>query len=71
MPTLEVQEDGSALSPGITAYVKCPCQIVGRAVRVRAEIVDLYGLTGAGEATIHPTWDGDCNSPPSGNCAEQ
>ena len=71
MPTLEVQEDGSALSPGITAYVKCPCQIVGRAVRVRAEIVDLYGLTGAGEATIHPTWYGDCNSPPSGNCAEQ
>lgn len=71
MPTLEVLPDGDALSPGITAYVKCPCQVVGRQVRVRAEIVDLYGLTGVGEATIRPTWDGDCSTPPSGNCNEQ
>lgn len=71
MPMLEEQQDGSALSPGITAYVKCPCQVVGRLVRVRAQIVDLYGLVGDGEATIRPTWDGDCTTPPSGNCAQQ
>lgn len=71
MPTLTPAEDGWHTVDRITAYVKCPCQVKDRLVRVSVETVDLYGLSGAAEATIRPTWDGDCSQPPAGNCDQQ
>lgn len=56
---------------GVTAYVKCPCQVKGRKLRVEVDAVDLYGLVGHGEGTVTPTWDGDCSIDPVGSCASQ
>jgi hypothetical protein len=71
MPTLHEIDANWHEVESITAYVKCPCQVAGRRIRVDVEAIDLYGLTGNGSATITPTWDGDCSQPPSGNCGEQ
>ncbi len=55
----------------LTAFVKCPCQVVGKPLVVRLDLADLYGRTFQTSATITPTWDGDCSSPPSSSCALQ
>ena len=47
-------------TPAITAYVKEPCKVAGRHVRVHVDVEDLVGLTGSAEATITPTWNGFC-----------
>ncbi len=71
MHTLQPEGECQDLSPPITAYVKCPCQVVGRKVRVDVSLLDLYGVSAKAKAEITPTWDGDCSQPPSGNCGEQ
>lgn len=67
----QAEPDGSALSTAITAYVTCPCQVVGRRLRIHAAVVDLYGLAAEGSAEVTPTWDGDCSQKPVGNCTLQ
>jgi hypothetical protein len=69
--TLKPGADGWVEAIGMTAYVKCPCQVVGRPVRIDVALIDLYGLTGAGQATVTPLWDGACGVTPTGSCAEQ
>ncbi len=71
MQTLLPESECSDLSPAITAYVKCPCQVVGRRIRVDVSLLDLYGVSAKAKAEITPAWDGDCSQPPSGNCGEQ
>ncbi len=56
---------------GVTAYVKCPCQVKDRKLRVDVDVVDLYGLVGHGTGYVTPTWDGDCSIDPVGSCAQQ
>lgn len=56
---------------GVTAYVKCPCQVKDRKLRVDVDVVDLYGLVGHGVGYVTPTWDGDCSIDPVGSCAQQ
>ena len=55
----------------ITAFVRCPCQVANKPLRVHLAVADLYGRTFETDATITPTWDGDCSLPPSSSCAEQ
>lgn len=56
---------------GITAFVRCPCQVQGKRFRVVATIEDLYGADGTDEAYITPTWDGSCTTGPSPSCEAQ
>ena len=63
--------DGWLFYEGAQSFVKCPCQVQGRKLRVRLEVVDLYGRTATHEATITPTWDGNCDFEPAGSCKQQ
>ena len=63
--------DGWYLYQGARAYVKCPCQVVGRKLRVDLEVVDLYGRTASEQVWITPTWDGNCDFDPAGSCKKQ
>lgn len=47
--------------PGIAAFVKEPCKIQGKKVRVELEVDDLYGRQTKAKAWIRPTWDGVCS----------
>lgn len=47
--------------PGIAAFVKEPCKIYGKNVRVELEVDDLYGRRATDTKWIRPTWDGPCD----------
>lgn len=58
--TVTAGPDGWLEYTGIPAYVKLPCAVQDRKLRVRLEISDLYGVAAAQEAFIRPKWDGFC-----------
>lgn len=59
------------LYQGAPSFVKCPCQVYGKKLRVELEVIDLYGLTAKDVAWIAPTWDGNCDFEPAGSCKDQ
>lgn len=60
--TSNLKADGDWLIyPGIAAFVKEPCKIQGKKVRVELDVDDLYGRKVQAKAWIRPTWDGVCN----------
>ncbi len=63
--------DGWYLYQRARAYVKCPCQVVGKKLRVQLEVTDLYGRAASDEVWIEPTWDGNCDFEPAGSCKQQ
>ncbi len=59
--TGNLKADGDWLIyPGIAAFVKEPCKIKDRKVRVELDVDDLYGRKVQAKAWIRPTWDGVC-----------
>ena len=64
-------KDGWLFYEGAQSFVKCPCQVVGRRLRIELEVIDLYGRTAKHEAFITPTWDGGCEFAPAGSCKQQ
>jgi len=63
--------DGWYFYEGARAYVKCPCQVVGKQLRAELEVIDLYGRTASDQVWITPTWDGSCDHDPAGSCKKQ
>ncbi|MCO4762583.1 MAG: hypothetical protein KC502_13815 [Myxococcales bacterium] len=55
----------------ITAFVKCPCQVADKRLRVKLSLSDLYGRKYETIGEITPTWSGDCSAKPSSSCADQ
>lgn len=49
---------------GLPAFVKDPCKIAGKKVRVELEVDDLYGVHAESKAWITPTWNGYCDPLP-------
>ncbi len=67
-----VEKDGwYTLKTAIPAFVKCPCQIVGKKLTVEAAVIDLYGRTAIATEKVTGTWDGVCSGDPPGSCAAQ
>lgn len=50
---------------GMPVFVKEPCKIMGKKIRVQLEVSDLYGVKATDEAFITPTWNGYCPEQPS------
>ncbi|MSP92483.1 MAG: hypothetical protein EXR79_11900 [Myxococcales bacterium] len=63
--TISLKPDVEAwsLHAGIPAFVKEPCKVKNRKLRVKFDVMDLYGVHGQDEAFITPTWDGLCGVP--------
>lgn len=63
--------DGWLFYEGAQSFVKCPCQVQGRQLRMKLEVIDLYGRTADNEMVVTPTWDGNCDFDPAGSCKQQ
>lgn len=59
--TMIPKPDGIFEYTGIPAFVKEPCKIKSRKLRVHLDISDMYGLETEAEATITPQYDGFCS----------
>jgi len=59
--TNSMKNDGPwLLYSGIPAFVKEPCKIKDRKLRIELVLSDLYGVQAKDEVFIRPTWDGFC-----------
>ncbi len=45
---------------GMTAFVKEPCKISDRKLKVHLDVSDLYGVKATDDAVITPHWEGYC-----------
>jgi hypothetical protein len=52
---------GWLIYAGLPAFVKEPCKIMNKRVRVELEVSDLYAVKATDKAWITPTWDGYCD----------
>jgi len=63
--TLKSEPDfDGLLYAGLPAFVKEPCKIMNKKVRVELEVDDLYGVHAAAKAWISPVWKGYCDPTP-------
>jgi hypothetical protein len=58
--SLKPEDWGWELYAGIPAFVKEPCKVMNRKLKVKFDASDLYGVGATDEAFIWPTWDGAC-----------
>ena len=70
IPPAQDQPDTFQFS-GITAFVKCPCQVADKTVVVSLSLDDIYGRTASATAEIRPTWAEDCSGQQPQSCANQ
>ncbi|HAN07013.1 MAG TPA: hypothetical protein DCP89_00805 [Acidimicrobiaceae bacterium] len=56
---------------GITAFVKCPCQVADKSIEISLKLDDIYGRTASTSAVIRPTWAENCSGQQPPSCADQ
>lgn len=59
--TSSLKADGDWMAyTGMTAFVKEPCKISDRKIKVHVDVSDLYGVKATDDAVITPHWGGYC-----------